>query len=109
MDLVAVALRTLLSAIRDDLLSSAVVFDEAKTVLPTKIILHRRFHSLDTTMVEVGESNDMAKHRAIRINPSGVVLEINSAEISGAKFFPQRACLRLGHFTLNHDIPALAT
>src|SRR4029077_8132489 len=108
MDLIAVALRALLSAIRDDLLSSAIVFDEAKTVLPMKIFLHRRFHSLDTTMVEVGESNDMAKHRAIRVNPSGVVLEIDSTEISGTKFFPQRPCLGLGHFTLNDDISALA-
>src|SRR5258708_7307182 len=66
-----------------DLLSGAIVFDEAKTVLPMKIFLHRRFHSLDTTMVEVGESNDMAKHRAIRVNPSGVVLEIDSTEIGG--------------------------
>src|SRR6266481_1586194 len=107
MDLIAVALRALLSAIRDDLLSGAIVFDEAKTVLPMKIFLHRRFHSLDTTMVEVGESNDMAKHGAVWVDASGVMLEINSAQISGTKFFAQCARLRLGHFTLDDDVAAI--
>src|SRR5882762_10497991 len=107
MDLIAVALRALLSAIRDDLLSGAIVFDEAKTVLPMKIFLHRRFHSLDTTMVEVGESNDMAKHRPVWVNASGVVLEVNSAQISATKFFTQHACLRFRHFTLDDDVAAL--
>src|SRR5438552_9598686 len=98
MNLIAVARRPFLPTIRHDFLASAVVFDEAKTILPVKIFLHGSFHSLDTAMVEVGESNDMAKHRAVWVNASGVVLEINSTQISGTKFFTQRACLRLGHF-----------
>src|SRR5260370_33369608 len=101
MNLIAVARRSFLPTIRHDFLASAVVFDEAKTILPMKIFLHRSFHSLDTTMVEVGESDDMAKHRGVWVNASGVVLEINSAQISGTKFFTQHASLRLGQFTLD--------
>src|SRR6184192_2233355 len=107
MHLIAVARRSLLSAIRDDLLSGTVVFDEAKTILPTKIFFHRRFHSLDTAMVEVGESNDMAKHRAVWVDTSGIMLEIDSAQISGTKFFTQSACLCLGYFTRNYDVAAI--
>src|SRR5438874_9240117 len=80
MNLIAVARRSLLPTIRHDFLASAVVFDEAKTILPMKIFLHRSFHSLDTTMVEVGESNDMAKHRAVWVDTSGIMLEIRSEE-----------------------------
>src|SRR5207247_9911303 len=80
MNLIAVAWRSLLPTIRHDFLASAVVFDEAKTILPMKIFLHRSFHSLDTTMVEVCESNDMAKHRAVWVNTSDVMPETDSAQ-----------------------------
>ena len=60
-------------------------------------------------MIEVGESNDVAKHRTIWVNAGSIVLEIDSTQISGTKFFTQRASLRLGHFTLDDDVAALAT
>src|SRR6266508_5976444 len=107
MNLITVARGALLPSLRHDFLAGAVMFDEAKTILSMKVFFHRRFNSLDTAMVEVGESNDVAKHRAIWVNPSGIVLEINSTQISSAKFFAQRACLRLGHFTLDDDVAAL--
>src|SRR4029077_353348 len=106
MNLIAVARRSLLSTIRHDFLASAVVFDESKTILPMKIFLHRSFHSLDTTMVEVGESNDMAKHRGAWVNASGIMLEIDSAQICSTKFLTQCACLRLGHFALDDYVAA---
>src|SRR5207244_11614982 len=106
MDLVAVARSPLLSAIRYDLLASPVVLDETIAVLPVKILLHRGFHALDTAMIKVGKSNDVAKHGAIWINARGIMLEINSAQISGTKFFTQRVCGVLGHFALNHDVTA---
>src|SRR6266567_3631006 len=87
MDLVAVARSALLSAVRYDLLARPVVFDETIAVLPVKILLHRGFHALDTVMIKVGKSNDVAKHGAIWINARGIMLEINSAQISGTKFF----------------------
>src|SRR5262245_64352555 len=74
MNLIAVARRAYLTAIRHDFLSGAILFDEEKTILPVKVFLHRSFNSLDTTMVEVSESNDMGKHRAVWVNASGVVL-----------------------------------
>ncbi len=93
MDLTAVARRAFLSAIRHDLLPGAIVFDEAITILPMKVFLHRRFHALDATMFEIGKSDDVAKHRAVWVNASGIVFEINSTQILRAKFFPRaRAC-----------------
>src|SRR4030095_7957050 len=109
MDLVAITRRTLLSAVRHDLLAGTVVFDEAITVLSMKVFLHRRFDTLDSVTVEVGESKDVTKHRAVWVNAGGVVLEINSAQVGGAKFLAQRACLRLGHFALDDDVTALTT
>ena len=50
----------------------------------------------------------MAKHRTVWVNASSIVLEVNSTEIRGTKFGAQRACFRLGHFTLDNDIAALA-
>src|SRR5437870_12974157 len=90
MDLVAVARRTLLSSIRHDLLANAVVLDEAITVLSMKVFFHRSFHALNTVMFEVGESDDVTKHRAIRVNTRGVMLEMNSTQTSDAEFFAQR-------------------
>src|SRR5438128_476001 len=84
--------------------AGTIVFDEAITVLSMKIFLHRRFHALNTVMFEVGESDDMAKHGAIRVDARGIVFEINSMQISDAKFFAQRTCQRFRHFTLDHDV-----
>src|SRR6266508_451474 len=106
MDLVAVARRALLASLRHDLLTGPSMFDEAITVLPMEVFLHRRFHAWNNVMCEVGESDDMAKHGAIRVDARGVVLEINPVQISGAEFFAQRACQRFRHFTLNHDVSA---
>ena len=108
MDLVAVARSALLSAVRYDLLARPVMFDETIAVLPVKVFIHRGFHALDAVMIEVGKSNHMAKHGAIRINPRGVMLEINSVQIAGTKFFTQRGCGVRRHVTLNDDVTAPA-
>ena len=62
MDLITIARSPLLSAIRYDLLSSPVVFDETIAVLPMKVLLHRGLHALDTVMIKVGKSNDVTEH-----------------------------------------------
>src|SRR6266480_6632543 len=107
MDLVAVARRAFLTSVRNDLLADAIVFDVAISVLSMKIFLHRSLHALDAMMFEVCESDDMTKHGAIRIDSGGIIFEINSAQISGEKFCPQRGRQRLRHFTLDHDVSAL--
>src|SRR5437870_7034147 len=108
MDLIAVARGTLLSAVRDDLLAGPVVFDETIAVLAVKIFLHRDFHALDTMVIEVGKPDHMAKHRSIWVHARGVMLEINSPQIAGAKFFTQRVREDFGHFALDHDVAAPA-
>jgi hypothetical protein len=82
------------------------VFDETITVLPVKILLHRGFHALDTAVVKVGKSNHVTKHRTIWVDARGVMLEINSAQIAGTKFFTQRVCGAFGHFALDYDVTA---
>src|SRR5438093_12096491 len=106
MELVAVARRPLLSAVRHDFLASAVVFDETIAVLPVKILLHRGFHPFDAAVIKVGKSNNVTKHRAIRVDARGVMLEINSAQIAGTKSFTQDLCGVFGHFPLDHDVTA---
>ena len=108
MDLVAVARGALLSPVGHDLLAGAVVLDETITVLPMKIFLHRSFHTLNPVMFEVGESDDVAKHGAIWVNPRGIMFEINSTQVSGAKFLAQRARQRPRYFTLDHNVSPVA-
>src|SRR4029077_840531 len=107
-DLIAVAWSPLLSAIRYDLLASPVVFDETIAVLAVKIFLHRGFNALDTVMIKIGKPNNVTEHGAIWVNSRGIMLEINSAQIGGAKFFTQRVCCVLGYFALDHDVTAIA-
>ncbi len=86
MNLVTVARRPLLAAIEHHLLTGPVVLDVAIAILAVQIFLHGRFHALNSVMFEIGESDDVAKHRAVRINARGVVLEINAAQILRAQF-----------------------
>src|SRR5438874_11836321 len=80
MDLVAVPRRAFLSSVRNNLLADAIVFDIAISVLPMKIFLHRSLHSLNASMFEVCESDDVTKHGAIRIDSCGIIFEIRSEE-----------------------------
>ena len=108
MDLVAIPWRAFLASIWNDLLADTIALGVAISVLPMKIFFHRSFHALNAMMFEICESDDVTKHGAIRINTRGVMLEINPAQISGAKFCPQRAGQRFRHFALDHNVSALA-
>src|SRR5438045_9562673 len=108
MDLVAIARRPFLTSIRNDFLADAIALGVAIAVLPMKVFLHRSFHALNAMMFEICETDDVTKHGAIRINTCGVMLEINPAQISGAKFCPQRAGQRFRHFALDYNVSALA-
>ena len=90
MHLVTVARRAFLPAIKHDLLPGAIVLDVTITILPVQIFIHRRFHSLNSLVIEIGEPDDVTKHRPVRIKPRGIVLEINPAQILFAKFGPKR-------------------
>ena len=106
MNLIAVARRAFLPSVEDDLLTGTIVFDVAIAILPMKIFLHRRFHALNAAMFEIRESDDVTKHGAIRIDARGVMFEINPTQISGAKFFAQRAGQRLWQLALDYYVAA---
>ena len=108
MDLITIARSALLSPVRNNFLSGAIVFDETIAVLPMKILLHGRFDALDAIMIEVSESNDVAKHQAIWVDARRIVLEVNTAQITGAKFFAQSVCRRLWYLAFDHDVTAIA-
>ena len=90
MDLVTVTRRAFLPTIKDEFLAGAIVFDETETILPVQIFVHGGFHALDSFVVEIGETDNMAKHRAIGIKPRDVVLEINAADVCDPKFGAKR-------------------
>ena len=107
-DLVTVARRPFLPAIKHHLLPGAVMLDEAVTILAVEIFFHGRFDSLDPAMLEIGEADDVAKHRAVRINPGRIALEINAAQILRPQFFPERCRQCHRHFAFQHDIAPIA-
>jgi hypothetical protein len=77
--LIAVARGAFLAAVKHDLLAGAVMLDVTIAILAMQIFFHGRFHALDAAVLEIGETDHVAKHRAVRINPGGVPLEINAA------------------------------
>src|SRR5262245_41430927 len=108
MQLLTVPSGALLPAVRNDFLASAVVLDETVAVLPVQVLFHRRFRALDAVMLEIRKPDDVAEHRAIRVDSRGVVLEVNSAQIASAEFITQRTCARRRYLALNHHIAASA-
>ena len=108
-DLVAVTRRAFLPAIKHDLLAGAVVLDVAITILAVQIFFHRRFHALDALVIEIGEPDDVTKHRAVRINARRIALEINAAQILRVQFFARATfAIRLGTSRFKHDVTAIA-
>src|SRR5207244_13599681 len=107
MDLIAVAGRAFLTSISNDLLADSILCHVAISVLPVKIFLHRSLHPLNAMMLEVCESDDVTKHRAIRVDSCGIIFEINPTQISGSKLRPSRRGQRLRHFALDHNVSAL--
>src|SRR5262249_16756497 len=89
MNLIAVTRRTFLSTIKDDFLTGPVMLDIAITVLAPQIFVERTFHALNAAMLEVGETDDVTKHDAVRINAGRVVLEINAAQTFAAEFLAE--------------------
>ena len=86
MNLITVARRAFLSAIENDFLAGAIVFDVTITVLPAQVFVERTFHALNAVALEVRETDHVTQHQAVRINPGRVPLEINAAQIFGVKF-----------------------
>ena len=79
MHLITISRRALLAAIKHQLLAGAVMLDVAIAVLTAQVIVERTFHSLNAAMLEIGETDDMAQHHAVRINSGRVLFEINAA------------------------------
>src|ERR1700730_16221411 len=58
-------------------------------------------------MVEVGKTEDVAKHEAVGINPGRVLFEINSAQIFGAKFLAKRIGDLFCHLPFQNDVASI--
>src|SRR5437660_621410 len=108
MDLIAIAWRSLLAAIKHDLLARSIVLDVTVTVLSVQVFVERTFHALDALVLEIGESDDVTKHDAVRINSSRVSLEINAAQILRAQFLTERVGARFRNFTLQDDVASIS-
>ena len=73
------ARRTFLTSVRHDLLTCAIVLDDAVTIPSMKVFLHRCFHALNAMMIEIGETDDVTEHYAVGINAGCVLFEIDAA------------------------------
>ena len=107
-DVVAVAGRALLPAIKHDLLAGPITLGVTIAVLAVQIFFHRRLDALNSSMIEIGESDHVTKHRAVGIKTGRVALEIDAAQILGAQFVAQRLGNRVRYFALDHDITPVA-
>ena len=65
-------------AIEHDLAAGPVVLDVTIAILAAQVLVHGGFHSLDSSMFKIGEPDDVAKHRSVRINPHGIRTEIDA-------------------------------
>src|SRR5207302_1929438 len=87
-ELVLVARRALLAAIKHQLLAGAVMLDVAIAVLTMQILVERTFHSLNAVVLKISEPDDVAQHHAVGINAGRVLFEINAAQTLGPQFLP---------------------